>query len=387
MDGLPCVRVPSQWTPILPPVVAASEPRATLAVDAAAQAILDAAVPSLTELHVLGTGAADDERVHVHPPTDVAQIVSEISGLDLLVLDERLVTADLVETLETAREHAMRERELPPVVVYRGTEDVQRADPQVLPGPALSVLDAWERAVLPGLGGVVVLVDPARLRSHPRLRYLLRHLQTPGYVQHRLLTGDFRRQTGEREVSSGADPAPTHAGAEAAAAREAERARQAIRSADELRAALTAAQEQLLEASRERDAASQEAAMLRARLSDTREAMDSIQARLTSGEAEQRRLQGETDALRSREQQLLANLRELEDLLVESNQAEARRERVVQHLEAVEASTAWRWGHRMARLLRRLTFRRAVGPSALDRAIALLREPAVRDSGRKDFNR
>jgi hypothetical protein len=333
--------------------------------------------------------ATDDDRVRLHSPEDARRLAGGVGGLDLVVLDDQLATPDLVGTLEAARDHAAGEREMPPVVVYRGTEDIREAAAQILPDAALVVLDAWERAVVPGLGGLVVLVEPSRLTSHPRLRHLLRHYQTPAYVNQRVLAVDLARRVAPQPD---AEPAPAGLGAaltraEASAAGAIEQARLSARSAEELRAALSAAHGRLLELTSEVQQASRESAVLRARLEEARPSSPSLDTRLAAEKAERRKLEESLVTARDREAQLLGHVRELEDIMVECSQAEARRARVVNHLQAVAGSTTWRWGHRIAMMFRRLTFRRPMGPSALDRALELAREPILRGPGDVDVRK
>ena len=62
---------------------------------------------------------------------------------------------------------------------------------------------------------------------------------------------------------------------------------------------------------------------------------------------------------------------------IELEALRSEREATAQDLRRVAASHAWRWGHGVAKLLRRLTFRRARGPGAIQRMIANLEAPPV----------
>jgi hypothetical protein len=69
---------------------------------------------------------------------------------------------------------------------------------------------------------------------------------------------------------------------------------------------------------------------------------------------------------------------------VELEALRTERERTVAELRRVAASRAWRWGHGLAKLLRRLTFRRSVRESgAIDTMIGYLEAPPVQPATTK----
>jgi hypothetical protein len=172
--------------------------------------------------------------------------------------------------------------------------------------------------------------------------------------------------------------------AEASAAGAIERAQLSGRSAEDLQAALSAAHTRLLELTSEVHEASRERDVLRARLEEARRSLSLLGTRMAADKGERHRLEETLETARARESQLLGHVRELEDVMVECSQAENRRATLVKHLDAVAASTTWRLGHRIAVLLRYLTFRRPSGPGALDRALELAREPIFRGTGDGD---